>query len=171
MSLQQRYAKWDSFAVSDSDDDEDDKKQQPWPIPPSETPVRAPADAAAVVGHLAKVERLGEEVVAERAQMVDLDRRRNQNREALAALRRIDRQSGGASSAAQKHWMCMGDIFLKRPHATTRSMLEEEQTRIDGELESLRASVKRKTSTLCELDPSMCACRLLGAAPPLPFRT
>jgi hypothetical protein len=49
----------------------------------------------------------------------------------------------------------MGDVFLRRPHATTRQLLEEEQARIETELEGLRTSVTRKTSALCELDPSI----------------
>lgn len=87
--------------------------------------------------------------------MIDLERRRNMNREALASLRRIERQ-GGEVAAGSKHWICLGDVFVKRPHAATRAMLEEDGRRLEAEVEALRTSVKKKTSELCELDPSMC---------------
>ena len=116
-----------------------------------------PEDAATIVDRLTRAERIGEDVLAERQQMVELDRRRNANREALAALRRMDREAESTGIAApEKHWMCRGDFFLKEPTATTRQLLEQDQRRIEGELEALRLSVKRKSSLLCELDPSMC---------------
>ena len=95
------------------------------------------------------------QVLAERQQMIELDGRRNMNREALGALRRIERQ-GAEVAAASKHWICLGDVFVKRPHAATRAMLEEDQRRLDAEVGALHESVKQKTSVLCELDPSMC---------------
>jgi hypothetical protein len=94
-------------------------------------------------------------VLAERQQMIDLERRRNMNREALASLRRIERQ-GGDVAAQSKHWICLGDVFVKRPHGPTRAMLEEDGRRLEAEVEGLRTSVKKKTSELCELDSSMC---------------
>ena len=89
--------------------------------------------------------------------MVELDRRRNQNREALAVFRRMDREagSGPGSPPPAKHWMCMGESFVRRPQGTARRLLEEDQRRIERELQTLRSSVKRKSSELCELDPSM----------------
>jgi hypothetical protein len=94
-------------------------------------------------------------VLAERQQIIDLERRRNANREALASLRRLERQGGDVASNS-KHWVCLGDVFVKRPHGATRGILEEDEKRIGAEVEALRASVKKKTSQLCELDPSMC---------------
>ena len=111
-----------------------------------------------------RAELLGEEILTDRQQMVELDRRRNKNREALAALRRIDRQ-GPEAAASQKHWVCLGQTFAKHSQAETRGMLEADQTRLDAELDRLRGDVKRKTSLVCELDPSMCA-----AHPPAPTR-
>mmetsp|Transcript_43585 Transcript_43585/g.114563 ORF Transcript_43585/g.114563 Transcript_43585/m.114563 type:complete len:185 (+) Transcript_43585:55-609(+) len=144
------YRKWDNIDVSS---DEEEAQQSPPATKVKPTP---PADAAAIIERLERAERLGEEVLAERQQMVELDRQRNKNREALAALRHLDRDAEKAGlQAPEAHWMCTGDLFVKRSAATTRQMLEEEQKQIDSQLETLRASVKRKTSTLCELDPSI----------------
>lgn len=157
------YSKWDKLDVSD---DEDGEPQQPAAIAAGQRRVHpspaAAQDAAELVARMTKAERLGEEVLTERAQMVELDRRRNANREALAALRKADRDaagqhasSGSSSSSSMKHWVCLGDVFMRQPHASARQMLEDDQKRIEAELEALRSGIKRKSSTLCELDPSI----------------
>ena len=118
---------------------------------------------ADLVERLAKAELLGEEVLTDRARMVELDKQRNANREALAALRRIGKEHGAehnapppSSLAGEKYWLLQGGgVFVRRPHEDVRIKLEEEQTRLDTEIEALRQSVKKNTSTLCELDPSI----------------
>ena len=131
----------------------------PAAAPPAAPPAAAarlpPAEAAGLVDRLMKAERLGEEVLTERQQMIELDRRRNANREALGSLRRTEKRIGAEAAAAQKHWVCMGDTFLKHKDASARQLLEADQKRIEAELEELRQSVKRKSSQLCELDPSI----------------
>ena len=162
------YAKWNNLEVSDSDDDEV-SQPKPAPRPAAQSGGgRSTTDAAAaasVLDRMQRVELLGEEILTDRQQMVELDRRRNTNREALAALRRIDRQ-GAEVAAAQKHWVCMGETFAKHSQSEARGMLEADQTRLDAEIERLRGDVKRKTSAVCELDPSMCAARRRPAPAP-----
>ena len=137
----------------DDDDDDDDSNQRPVGSAPPADPKRMHAED--LIGRLTKAEQLGEEVLSERAQMVDLDRARNANREALAALRQITKAEGAEVAAAHKFWVLQGDVFLRRPHGNTRAMLEVEQKRLDEEIDALRTSVKQKTSQLCELDPSI----------------
>ena len=166
------YAKWDRVVAELSDSDDDGAaaaaaqaaKPKPAPKQKAAGSSRA-ADAAATVERMQRAERLGEEVLTDRQQMVELDRQRNKNREALAALRRLDRQ-GGEAAAGQKHWVWQGGNFLRHSQADTRSLLEADQARLDTEIERLRGEVKRKTSTLCELDPSMCAGPLARHWPP-----
>ena len=119
------YAKWNNLEVSDSDDDEVAQPKPP-PRPAAQSGSgRSTTDASAaasVLDRMQRVELLGEEILTDRQQMVELDRRRNKNREALAALRRIDRQ-GTEVAAAQKHWVCMGETFAKHSQAEARGML------------------------------------------------
>lgn len=150
------YRKWDTFEASDSDEDEVGAGVAPPPPPPTQQHKAAQKQHAnARLERMQKVELLGEEVLTDRQQMVELDRRRNKNREALAALRRIDREKGKEAAASQKHWVCMGETFTKYDQPSARSMLEADQTRLDAEIDRLRSEVKRKTSQLCELDPSI----------------
>jgi hypothetical protein len=150
------YSKWDNLDVSD-DEDTDTRPTQPTTSAGRGRPPAAVHDAAELVARMTKAERLGEEVLTERAQMVELDRRRNANREALGALRKADTGGTGQKNAgsSMKHWVCLGDVFMRQPHASARQMLEDDQKRIETELEALRLSVKRKSSALCELDPSI----------------
>ena len=72
----------------------------------------------------------------------------------MASLRRVERQ-GAAAAAATKHWVCLGDTFVRRPHGKTRTMVEKDQERLEGEIAALHRSVQQKTSELCEIDPSI----------------
>ncbi|EOD26065.1 hypothetical protein EMIHUDRAFT_237222 [Emiliania huxleyi CCMP1516] len=141
------YSKWDHIGVSsDSDDDSEEsgderesspaggRRQPPAAVgAPSDAtaaarpspPAAAQASASAVLSRVTRVERLAEEVLAERRQMVELDARRQHTREAMASLRR------------------------------TRTMVEKDQERLEGEIAALHRSVQQKTSELCEIDPSI----------------
>ena len=118
--------------------------------------MRATSLALGGSGHaVLSTEALGEEVLVERSQMVELDRRRNLNREALAALRQSAKVHGAEAAGAQKRWICLGDVFVRHSSSDAKAMLEADQARIEQEMEVLRKSVKRKTSKLCEIDPSI----------------
>ena len=153
------YDAWARFVqtVDDSSDDDDgagdSSEEEAEPAPPSAP--AGPKDAASVVDRLTQVERLGEEVMTERQQMVELDRRRNSNREALGAIRRAEKAQGAAAAAEEKRWMCLGEVFVRQPTSRAKEMLQADQQRIEEEMRELRAKIKRKSSKLCELDPSI----------------
>ena len=151
------YSKWDKFDVSDSDEDEGAAAKSAAPPPPTQQQQKEAQKQHANerLERMQKVELLGEEVLTDRQQIVELDRRRNKNREALAALRRIEREKGAEVAATQKHWVCMGETFTKYDQTSARSMLEADQKRLDAEIDRLRDEVKRKTSEVCKLDPSI----------------
>ena len=72
--------------------------------------------------------------------MVELDRQRNANREALAALRKVQRDEGSEQAAGHKFWLVQGDVFVRRRHADARKLLEEDQKRLDAEIEARAAA-------------------------------
>lgn len=148
------YAKWDKLTLSDEDEDEDDKRQQEQQHPQQQQQ-QQPSTPEILLENLTQAEALGEEVLVERSQMVELDRRRNLNREALAALRQSAKTQGAEVAGAQKRWVCLGDVFVRHSSSDAKAMLESDQARIEQEMEALRTSVKRKTSKLCEIDPSI----------------
>jgi hypothetical protein len=69
---------------------------------------------------LEEVEMLGEEIVREKQEVVALDRRRNQNREAVRALY----QSGG------KTWLTLGSLLVKVPGDKAKELLEQGRSQL-----------------------------------------
>lgn len=70
--------------------------------------------------YLEAVERLGEEIVCNKQEVVALDRLRNQNREALGALR----QGGG------KTWLTVGSLLVKVPVDNAKELLQQGKSQL-----------------------------------------
>ncbi|KAM8996632.1 p53 and DNA damage-regulated protein 1 [Ara ararauna] len=100
-------------------------------------------DPAFVLRYLAEVEELAEDVLAARQQIVDLDVKRNRNREALRALHRSAEPDGTAM-------VCFGSMFIELPAAHTRDMLRKDQEHLDEEINNLRKELRVKVNRLYE---------------------
>ncbi|KAM4609590.1 p53 and DNA damage-regulated protein 1 [Discoglossus pictus] len=92
--------------------------------------------------HLQEVEEKAEDVLGDRRQIVDLDMKRNQNREALRALR--------DSSVPETVTVCFGDMFMSLPKSKTKKMIERDQDQLDAEIDKLRRQLKVKVNKLQE---------------------
>ncbi|KAL1508503.1 hypothetical protein AB1Y20_004604 [Prymnesium parvum] len=160
------YAKWDNFkdssSESDAGEEEEDESEDAVDVDEVQPAESRAATTATLIERIVRAELVGEEILVDRRQVVELDRKRNQNREALAALRRTARQDVGpqqaaATSAAQttKRWVCMGDYFIRQPQFKVVEALQADQERIEAEIETLNQRIKQKTSELCALDPSI----------------
>ncbi|KAK4812669.1 hypothetical protein QYF61_012179 [Mycteria americana] len=107
-------------------------------------PGRAMArDPAFVLRYLAEVEELAEDVLAARQQIVDLDVKRNRNREALRALQKDPEPDG-------KAMVCFGNMFIELPKAQTKEMLQKDQEHLDEEINNLRKELRVKVNRLFE---------------------
>ncbi|XP_062479846.1 p53 and DNA damage-regulated protein 1 [Pezoporus occidentalis] len=100
-------------------------------------------DPAFVLRYLAEVEELAEDVLAARQQIVDLDVKRNRNREALRALHKSPEPEGTAM-------VCFGSMFIELPAAQTRDMLRKDQEQLDEEIKNLRKELRVKVNRLYE---------------------
>lgn len=96
-----------------------------------------------VLRFLQEVEERAEEVLADKQQIVDLDIKRNQNREALRALQRD-------LGSSEKVMVCFGDMFIKFPKTKTTEMIQKDQQRLDEEISKLRNQLKVKVNKLYE---------------------
>ncbi|XP_059263936.1 p53 and DNA damage-regulated protein 1 isoform X1 [Mustela nigripes] len=76
-------------------------------------------------------------------QIVDLDTKRNQNREGLRALQKD-------LSLSEDVMVCFGNMFIKMPHSQTKEMIEKDQDHLDKEIEKLRKQLKVKVNRLFE---------------------
>lgn len=100
-------------------------------------------EAERVLRYLVEVEELAEEVLADKRQIVDLDTKRNQNREGLRALQKD-------LSLSEDVMVCFGNMFIRMPHPQTKEMIEKDQDHLDKEIEKLRKQLKVKVNRLFE---------------------
>ncbi|KAJ1983979.1 hypothetical protein H4R34_000939 [Dimargaris verticillata] len=99
-------------------------------------------------------EEVGETILFDRQLVIDYDRRRNSNREALRALQK---------SSAPKAWVNLGDMFIRLPTDTASSMVQEEQGRISDAVDETRERIKENAKKLEEMDGLKSATQKNGA--------
>ncbi|KAF4107177.1 p53 and DNA damage-regulated protein 1 [Onychostoma macrolepis] len=99
--------------------------------------------AQRILENLTEVEVAAEDILSDKQQIVDLDLRRNRNREALSALRN--------HSPNDNVKVCFGNMFIKFPQESTRSMILKDQEQLDKEITDLRKRLKAKVNRLNEL--------------------
>ncbi|XP_063815182.1 p53 and DNA damage-regulated protein 1 isoform X2 [Pseudophryne corroboree] len=75
-------------------------------------------------------------------EIVDLDMKRNQNREALRALSR-DTAQGSVT-------VCFGSMFINLPKDKTKEMIQRDQEQLDAEISKLHTQLKVKVNKLYE---------------------
>ncbi|XP_035006856.1 p53 and DNA damage-regulated protein 1 [Hippoglossus stenolepis] len=98
----------------------------------------------AVEEYLTEVEEAAEDVLTTKQQIVDLDSKRNKNREALNALKT-------EMSDSKKVKVCFGNMFIKFPKSKTREMIEKDQEQLEKEINDLRKELKSKVNHLNEM--------------------
>ncbi|XP_045213456.1 p53 and DNA damage-regulated protein 1-like [Mercenaria mercenaria] len=94
--------------------------------------------------HLGEMEVVAEDILTDRQQIIDLDRKRQKTREAVRVLSK-DKKS-------QKQWVCFGDMFIKFPSDKTRRMLQQDFDQLDSEIGDLRRNLKPKVNKLRDLE-------------------
>ncbi|XP_038186095.1 p53 and DNA damage-regulated protein 1 [Arvicola amphibius] len=100
-------------------------------------------EAERVLRYLVEVEELAEAVLSDKRQIVDLDTKRNQNREGLRALQKD-------LSVSEDVMVCFGNMFIKMSHPKTKEMIQRDQEHLDKEIERLRNQLKVKVNRLFE---------------------
>ncbi|KAF1805818.1 hypothetical protein V8B55DRAFT_1433989 [Mucor lusitanicus] len=65
---------------------------------------------------LAAKEHLAEEILINKQAVIDFDRKRNSNREALSSLKK---------TKDKKTWTFFGDMFIKLPTENTKALIEK----------------------------------------------
>lgn len=65
--------------------------------------------------HMREIEEAAEEVLSDKQEIVDLDRKRCQNREALRAMSHLNEE---------KCWLAMGNCFFKLPQDKAKTLLQ-----------------------------------------------
>ncbi|XP_061544347.1 p53 and DNA damage-regulated protein 1 [Phycodurus eques] len=100
------------------------------------------SESIRVVEFMREVEEAAEDVLTTKQQIVDLDVKRNRNREALNALKN--------DLGSEKVKVCFGHMFIKLPKSKTREMIQRDQHQLDSELNDLHKRLKANVNRLNE---------------------
>uniref|UniRef100_A0A8C6M964 p53 and DNA damage-regulated protein 1 n=1 Tax=Nothobranchius furzeri TaxID=105023 RepID=A0A8C6M964_NOTFU len=98
-----------------------------------------------VLERLTEVEEAAEDVLTAKQQIVDLDMKRNFNREALNALKH-------EMSDKEKVKVCFGNMFIKFSKSKTTQMIRKDQEQLDKEINHLRKELRTKVGRLNEIE-------------------
>ena len=94
------------------------------------------------------IERSAEEVLTAKQEIVDLDRKRNSNREAIRALEKEAKTHYKGSDS--KCWLVMGNSFFKLPNRNAVNLLKRDQQQLDLAVNTQRSELKEKVWKLRE---------------------
>lgn len=100
-------------------------------------------DQAKTLKYLVSVEELADEILSNKREIVLLDKRRNQNREALRDL---------AKAKQNKCWVTVGSVLVKHDLESTKSLLEADQKQLNIDINILRSNLKVKVNKLRDLE-------------------
>jgi len=95
---------------------------------------------------LAEIELAAEEVLASKQEIIDLDRKRNSNREAIRALEKEAKSHYKGEES--KSWLAMGNSFFRLPNRSAVDMLKTDQKKLDISVNRLRSDLKDKVNSL-----------------------
>ncbi|ORX88714.1 hypothetical protein K493DRAFT_306404 [Basidiobolus meristosporus CBS 931.73] len=97
-----------------------------------------------IVKQQAEREQLAEDILTDRQLIIDYDRRRNTNREALNNLKK--------APAPKKVWMNLGDMFVKFETEKVKDLIRQDQDKLDSEINEIRDGLKVKARQLDVLE-------------------
>lgn len=92
---------------------------------------------------LVPVEELADEILRDKSEIVALDRRRNENREGLRALKKV---------AEKKVWITVGPFLVRMPCEKAKTILEDDQKTADIEINKIRSDLKVKVNKLRDFE-------------------
>ncbi|XP_008318980.1 p53 and DNA damage-regulated protein 1 [Cynoglossus semilaevis] len=102
------------------------------------------ADSQFVLQYMTEIEEAAEDVLTTKQQILDLNIKRNTNREALNALKT-------AVCDSEKVQVCFGNMFIKLPTSKTKEILKRDQEQLDMQINDLRKGLKAKVNHVYEM--------------------
>ena len=110
--------------------------------------IKTMEDQEKLLKYLASLEKLADEICSDKREIIMLDKRRNENREALRDLSK----SQASSRSQNKCWVTVGSILIKHNIDTTKSLLEADQKQINIDINRLRSDLKVKVNNIRDLE-------------------
>lgn len=94
---------------------------------------------------LTNIELTADDIIDTKQQIVNFDAKRHKTREALSRLKEIKEKSGNRSL---KHWVCVGDMFMRLNSNEARNIIFDDHYHIEQGVEKLRDELKEKVEKL-----------------------
>jgi chaperonin cofactor prefoldin len=94
--------------------------------------------------YLTELEQTGEEILADRREIIELDKQRQKTRQAIRELHK--------DKSSDKAWMCIGNMFIKFPKPKAKQILDKDFIRLDSEICDTRNRLKPKVNKLQDLE-------------------
>lgn len=102
------------------------------------------ADLYNVLDLMQKSEVLGEKALRDKEELVQMDRIRNKNREALNALKRVPEK--------ETVYLCVGNMFFKQRVPTATKLIQDDQKQVNEHIEKLRRQLKDNVQQIQEME-------------------
>jgi len=96
-----------------------------------------------VIKTLENLERTAEEIIIDKRTVIDLDRRRNDNRVCLRQLNK---------SNPKNTWMVMGNTFFRLETSEAKQIIQKDQEETDKKINELRNGMKFKMEKIYDLE-------------------
>ncbi|KAJ3436609.1 p53 and DNA damage-regulated protein [Anaeramoeba flamelloides] len=100
-----------------------------------------------VKNYLCNIEQLAEEVLTEKQQIIDFDKKRQSNHESLAKLTKKKQ----LLENNRKIWLCLGDFFMKVESKKAVELIKTDQKQFNSEIKNLNTSIKKKSQEIFKL--------------------
>ena len=100
-----------------------------------------------VLDYLIQLSDLSNQVLADKKALIDLDRERNLNREAMSKISKITKNTNN-----QKFYCSFGNTFLKLTDKELMKQMEADQIEINEKSEKIRRGLKDKVAKLKEAE-------------------
>ncbi|KAF9426691.1 p53 and DNA damage-regulated protein 1 [Podila epigama] len=97
------------------------------------------------VSNFQQRELIAEDILTNKNLIVDYDRKRNSNREALSKLKK-------ELAEEKKVWVNLGDMFIKMPKQNVETMIKKDQETLDTEIADIRQTMKEQVVELEKLE-------------------
>lgn len=94
---------------------------------------------------LTEIELTADDIIDTKHQIVNFDAKRHKTREALSRLQDLKSKSNNRNL---KHWVCVGDMFIRLNSNESRNLIFDEQYHLDKGVEKLRDELKEKVEKL-----------------------
>lgn len=105
-------------------------------------------DSQKSLKYLISVEKLAEEILSDRRSVVQLDKRRNENREAMRAIKNISK----IENRTKKCWITIGSNLFKISTEKSLEMIDKDQKQLDIDINKLRSDLKVKVNQFRDLE-------------------